>query len=65
MITFEIDDKQQKKLKEWIDNGHNAPVGTIGGRLEYCFAPTSLGLVIKIKDTVNGQEIDLTRYEDW
>jgi hypothetical protein len=38
--------------------------GAIGGRLTYCFTPTNLGTIIKIKCAC-GEELDLTNYESW
>jgi hypothetical protein len=65
MFDINLSDVQLKKLNAFIKenrkpNGH----GTIGGEFTYCFTPTSLGVVIKVKH-VNGKEIDLTEYEDW
>lgn len=67
--TFEIDKDEQKKLDKWIKehdtkcsvrDSHTA----IGGRLTYCFTPTSIGTSIAVK-CVCGTEIDLTDYKKW
>lgn len=39
--------------------------GAIGGRWTYSFTPTSLGLIVKVKDGMYGGELDLSNYEDW
>ena len=39
--------------------------GAIGGNLTYAFTPTSLGVVTKVTDSLTGETIDLSDYEDW
>lgn len=67
-ITFEIPDREAAAFIEW-DKAHTevCPMryhGSIGGRITYVFAPTSLGLVMKV-NCACGEEIDLTHYEEW
>lgn len=38
--------------------------GAIGGCLTYCFTPTGIGTVIKVRHA-SGKEIDLTKYDNW
>jgi hypothetical protein len=39
--------------------------GAIGGSTTFLFTPTSLGVVVKVRDSFTGEEIDVTDYEDW
>ncbi len=39
--------------------------GTIGGGLSYIFSPTSIGLCLTVKESLTGEEIDLTEYDLW
>lgn len=64
-IIFELDKKQSNELEEWINKLPKGPEGAIGGRLEYILAPTNLGTVLKVKDTITGLVIDLTDYDSW
>ena len=68
---FELDDEQVEKIKKWDDNhkktcrfGDPLNQGAIGGRLSYCFTPTSLGEIQLVKCAC-GEELDLTEYKDW
>lgn len=69
---FELDEKQEKLFHDW-NCEHiktckltQSPTGTgaIGGRLSYCFIPTGLGVITKVKCAC-GEEVDLTEYTDW
>lgn len=64
---FTVHEKEEKAMKEWVAQHRpvcTARIGTIGGRLSYCFTPTSIGVIFKIKCNC-GQEIDVTDYESW
>lgn len=63
--TFSIDDEQLKKLDQWMAAKTKKYTGAIGGRFTYSFHPTSLGVIIKVKDEVDGSVIDLSDYLDW
>lgn len=39
--------------------------GAVGSDITYCFTPTSLGMIIKVKHQVSLNEIDLTEYDKW
>lgn len=39
--------------------------GAIGGELEYCFCPTSLGDVLVVKHNGTNAEINVTDFESW
>ena len=58
MQTFTIDDEQFKKLNKWLRKKSEY-------QLIYSFCPTSIGMVVKVKDEISGDEIDLSEYENW
>ena len=78
---FLLSQKQIEKLKEWkkeqdqkvIDSqketefGYdNLPYyGAIEGGYTYEFTPTGLGCVIKVKNNMTNEVIDLTEYDLW
>jgi hypothetical protein len=72
---FSLTKEQQEKLDKWenkIDKkvakkqGTKEPYyGATGGSLTYCFTPTSIGTVIKVKHGFTNEEIDLSDYESW
>lgn len=64
-MTFKLDKEQQEKVNVWMNKKKFLPVGTIGGRFTFCFTLTTLGVVIKVKDEVLGDEIDVSDYENW
>jgi hypothetical protein len=69
--VFRLDTEELKKLAAWREEhdktckyAHPSKQGAIGGRLTYCFTPTSLGSVTKVKCAC-GEEVDLTDYDAW
>ena len=65
-MKFELDPEEIKKLNNWLKTKDLKKYsGTIGGRFTYCFTPTSLGIVVKVKDGIDEDEIDLTDYLSW
>lgn len=69
--TFEITDSEALKLKALMA-AHDTECkfadpmkrGAIGGRLTYCFTPTSLGTIASVKCAC-GEEITLTDFSEW
>lgn len=59
-----LDKEQREKLDSW-DKNHNCEFkgysGAIGGRLTYCFTPTSLGTIVVVECECE-DKIDLTDY---
>jgi len=60
-----------QRIHDWLrEHDKNCPYsdpmkcGAIGGRLTYCFTPTALGLVIKVKCGC-GEEKDVSDYDSW
>lgn len=39
--------------------------GACGGCETYTFIPTSIGMIVKVLNSVTGNVIDLTEYENW
>jgi len=39
--------------------------GAIGGGLTYYFSPTGLGDILRVKEAISGEELDLTDYSEW
>lgn len=65
-LKFGIDKAEYAKFKEWKDKKDlEKYTGAIGGRFTYEFTPTSLGIVIKVRDSMDKDEIDLTDYNMW
>lgn len=72
---FQLDESQKQRLNVWIrqqelkvadeQQRSNAYYGAIGGAYEYCFLPTSIGLIVKVKNGLTKEEIDLSDYENW
>ena len=52
---FGITEEENEKIKQWISNREDKNTGAIGGRYEYRFFPTSIGVVCKIVDTTNNE----------
>ena len=76
-MKFELTEEELKKYKEWADTHEckfrtqpswaHKPlryVGDIGGEDEFCFTPTGLGVITKVKCAC-GAEINLTNYDLW
>lgn len=62
---FTLDKEQLTKLNKWLKDRPPKYEGCSGGRYIYTFCPTSLGTVVKVKDSITGDEIDLSDYENW
>lgn len=52
---FGITEEENEKIKQWISDREDKNIGAIGGRYEYRFFPTSIGVVCKIVDTINNE----------
>ena len=63
---FTISPEEWKKFDEWVKTKDlKSYTGAIGGRWTYSFTPTNLGTIVKVKDQLLGDEIDITDYSDW
>ena len=66
-------DKQMEVLRKELGKsfdrqtkgGTRLYTGCTGGNLTYSFTPTSLGTVVKVKEALTGEELDLTDYDLW
>jgi len=66
MLSFKLTEKQKIKLDEWKSQQvEKDKVGTIGDRYTYSFTPTSLGIIVIVKDNVTNSEINLTDFSNW
>ncbi len=55
-----------RQVSKSIERGEPSPYyGAIGGVYEYSFVPTSVGIVITVKNSVSGDIIDLSEYDRW
>lgn len=65
MELFSVTDEQLKKINVFVHKhcmcGKRS---AIGGAITYEFAPTSLGVVVKVKCHC-GANIDVSDYENW
>lgn len=64
-IQFTLTEDQSKKVADWIGAQGFCAQGAIGGQFTYEFTPTTLGVVQKVSNIANGQELDVTEYGDW
>ena len=72
---FKIPTGQRDKLAAWAAEqdrkvaerqGRDEPYyGSCGGELTYSFTPTSLGVVVVVRNGVTGESINLTDYDNW
>lgn len=60
--SFSITADQFLKIHSW---SKLLPEAEGGGRFTYMFTPTSLGVVITVRDNITGAEINVTDYESW
>ena len=66
MLSFKLTEEQKIKLDEWKSQQvEKDKVGTIGDRYTYSFTPTSLGIIVIVKDNVTNSEINLTDFSNW
>ena len=52
---FGITKEENNKIKQWMSKRENKNTGAIGGRYEYKFFPTSIGIIGKVVDTINNE----------
>ena len=65
-MNFCLTTEEYKKFQEWkSQKDPKVYTGAIGGRFTFHFTPTSLGCIVKVSDSVDKDEIDLTDYESW
>lgn len=65
-INFYLDGKELEKAREFIDkHNDNKYGGAIGGRFTYSFTPNSIGQSVSMKDSISGDELNVTDYSMW
>ena len=72
---FRLDPSQLDKLNAWVEEQDkkfaekqgrpDAYYGCSDGSLTYRFTPTTLGVIVVVRNNGTKEEIDLTNYEDW
>jgi hypothetical protein len=62
---FRLTEQQEAKLKLWLQDLPYAPTGAAGGRFTYLFTPTSLGVILEVRDNALGKSLNLTDYDSW
>lgn len=74
---FALTEEQKEKLGVWADEQHRKDAekaaasgrlsvyGASGGAFSYTFTPTNLGLIVKVKNNLSGDELDLTEWDMW
>ena len=61
-----LTDEEMAKFDKWLDTKDlKRYTGAIGGRFTYCYTPTSIGTIVKIKDNLDGDELDVSDYDSW
>lgn len=67
MKQFELDDAQEAQFEAWrkIQKEKDPRIATAGERWTFMFTPTGLGTVVKVKDELLKEELDLTDWENW
>lgn len=61
---FTLDNNQLEKLAAWMRTKPESRAAD-GAQYEYCFLPTGLGVIVKVKCHVTNTEVDLTDYASW
>ena len=62
-MEFELTDKQRENAGEWMAKHRTSNQGAIGGQFTYEFTPTTIGVIVKVRDCITHESIDLTEYE--
>jgi len=64
---FELDEAETQKFEAWKreQKEKDPHIATAGERWTFMFTPTGLGTIIRVKDELLKEEIDLTDWENW
>ena len=67
--SFKPSEKEIETAEAWINNQlvskPKKDNTAIGGRFQFCFTPTSVGLAFKVVDTITNESCDATDYDTW
>lgn len=72
-VSFQVTPEEQEQIQRWLAEadaklkaaGGSTYSGAIGGRLTYQFTDTNLGRILKVKDSLTNEELDVTDYASW
>lgn len=72
---LQFDDKDMLKLRTWqaeqdakvaaMQKNRKPYYGAAGGEYVYTYCPTTIGVVVKVRNDVTNEEIDLSDYDNW
>jgi hypothetical protein len=65
-VLFQMQESEHRKAREFItrqEHERPTPGSAIGGRWTYEFTPTTIGMVVRIRDGLTGVTEDVTNYE--
>jgi hypothetical protein len=52
-------------LEQFYDKTKRMRTGVCGGQYSFTFVPTSMGVILVIKDSFSNESIDVTDYAKW
>ena len=64
-MKFELDENQVKKFNDWSSKHEKIYLGAIGGRYEFRFIDTTLGMFVGVYDSVTHEILDLSENENF
>jgi hypothetical protein len=67
-VANKIDEKHRARfggMVEQFKQRGEVYVGVSGGNLTYSITPTSIGTVFKVTESITGEKIDLSDYDNW
>ena len=67
MRIFELSEEEERQINDWIrkQKEKDSSTFTIGERWTYCFTPTGLGTIVKVKDNKLDEEFNPTDVSLW
>ncbi len=63
-MQFKIPDAKIEVIAEWCESRQKY-AGASGGQFTYLFTPTSIGLVVEVRDNIGGEVLNVTDYDQW
>lgn len=64
MGSYETTKENAEALKKFLKDKEKY-AGACGGQFEWAFTPTSLGLILVVRDVMSKEEINITDYASW
>lgn len=62
---FTLTDEQATKIQQWIAGHPRLYSGAVGGRYQYIFTPTSIGVCVEVRDQMTQESLNVTDYDSW